>query len=194
MPLDRNALVAAYDFIIVGAGTAGWTVAARLTEDPAVRVLLIEAGGPDRGPIIAMPAALPFAYQSKKLGWGYQSGPEPFLDGRTIDEKRGRVIGGSSSINAMIFNRGNPMDFERWAEMGLPDWSYAHCLPYFRRMETFAGGKDQWRGGSGPKRGSPSRAGAPVHRAFPRGGGAGGLSVTPDQHGARPRGGPRAAW
>src|SRR5258708_24621037 len=121
MPLDRNALVAAYDFIIVGAGTAGWTVAARLTEDPAVRVLLIEAGGPDRSPVIAIPAALPFAYQKKALGWGYQSGPEPHLDGRTIDEKRGRVIGGSSSINSLIYNPGNALDFEDWSSAGPPD-------------------------------------------------------------------------
>ncbi len=103
-----------YDYVIVGAGSAGCIVASRLTEDPKIKVLVIEAGGSDRSLIISMPAALPFAYQSKKLGWGYQSGPEPNLGGRTIDEKRGRVVGGSSSINAMLFNRGNPLDFDSW--------------------------------------------------------------------------------
>src|SRR5438477_12913569 len=105
-----------FDYIVVGAGAAGCVVAARLSEDPSVRVLLIEAGGSDRNPIIVMPGALPFAYQSSRIQWGYQSGPEPCLHGRTIDEKAGRVIGGSSSINAMIYNRANPMDFDGCAE------------------------------------------------------------------------------
>src|SRR6266568_350963 len=106
------------DYIVVGAGAAGCIVAARLSEDPSVRVLLIEAGGSDRNPIITMPGALPFVYQRKQLQWGYESGPEPQLGGRTIDEKLGRVIGGSTSINAMIWNRGNPMDFDGWVADG----------------------------------------------------------------------------
>lgn len=177
-----------YDYIIVGAGSAGCIVAARLTEDPAINVLLVEAGGSDRNPVVAMPAALPFAYQSKTLGWGYQSGPEPHLGGRTIDEKRGRVIGGTSSINAMIYNRGNPMDFDGWAEKGLPEWDYAHCLPYFRRMETFAGGADDWRGGDGPMFISRCEARHKLHDAFLRGGEQAGFSVTPDHNGYRQEG------
>ena len=99
-----------YDYIVVGAGTAGCVMASRLSEDAAVSVLLIEAGGSDRTPMLIMPAALPFVYQSKRVQWGYRSGPEPELDGQEIDEKSGRVMGGTSSINAMIFNRGNPLD------------------------------------------------------------------------------------
>ena len=95
-----------YDYVIVGAGAAGCVLAARLTEDPGTSVLLVEAGGTDRLPIITMPGAMPFAYQSSRINWGYQSGPEPHLDGRTVDEKAGRVVGGSGSINAMIVNRG----------------------------------------------------------------------------------------
>ena len=140
----------AYDYVIVGAGGAGCVLAARLTEDPGTSVLLIEAGGSDRNPIIVMPGAIPFAYQSKRINWGIQSGPEPELHGRTIDEKAGRVIGGSGSINAMIVNRGNPMDYQGWAAGGLAEWDWAHVLPYFRKMETFVDGPDAWRGGSGP--------------------------------------------
>jgi choline dehydrogenase len=130
-----------FDYIVVGGGSSGCIVASRLTEDPANRVLLVEAGGSDRSLIITMPGALPFVYQNERIGWGYQSGPEPQLGGKTIDEKAGKIIGGSSSINAMIYNRGNPMDYDGWAEDGLKDWDYAHCLPYFRKMETFEGGR-----------------------------------------------------
>ena len=177
-----------YDYVIVGAGPAGCIVASRLTEDPSIKVLVIEAGGSDRSLVISMPAALPFAYQSKKLGWGYQSGPEPNLGGRTIDEKRGRVIGGSSSINAMLFNRGNAMDFDGWAEDGLPDWSYGHCLPYFRRMETFQDGSNEWRGGDGPMKISRCKASHKLHDAFLRSGEQSGYSLTTDHNGFRQEG------
>ncbi len=177
-----------FDYVVVGAGTAGCILASRLTEDPDVTVLLLEAGGSDRTPIIAMPGALPFVYQSKRLGWGYQSGPEPGLGGRTIDEKIGRVLGGSSSINAMIFNRGNPLDYEGWAKAGLADWDFAHCLPYFRKLETFEDGADEWRGGDGPLHVTRCRADHQLYEAFLRGGEQAGFEVTPDHNGRKQEG------
>jgi choline dehydrogenase len=178
----------AFDYIVVGAGSAGCIVASRLTEDPSIRVLLVEAGGSDRHPMISMPGALPFVYQNTRISWGYQSGPEPHLGGRTIDEKQGRVIGGTSSINAMIFNRGNPLDYEGWTEAGLPDWSYAHCLPYFRKMETFVDGEDAWRGGEGPVKISRADAKHKLYDAFLRSGEEAGYVVTPDHNGYRQEG------
>ncbi|MFC7882598.1 choline dehydrogenase [Streptomyces sp. NPDC057376] len=177
-----------FDYIIVGAGAAGCIVASRLTEDPHVNVLLVEAGGSDRRPFIAMPGGLPFVYQNKKIGWGYQSGPEPHLNGKVIDEKAGRIIGGSTSINAMIYNRGNPMDYDGWAEKGLEDWDYAHCLPYFRKSETFSGGSDEFRGGDGPMHISRARAAHKLFEASLRGAEEAGFGVTSDHNGYQQEG------
>lgn len=177
-----------FDFIVIGAGTAGCIVAARLSEVASNRVLLIEAGGSDRKLIIDMPAALPFVYQHARLQWGYLSGPEPELGGRTIDEKRGRVIGGSHTINAMLFNRGNRRDFDGWSAQGLIDWSYAHCLPYFRRMESFSGGADAYRGGDGPLGISRCKAAHKFYDTFLRGGEQAGFAVTPDHNGQEQEG------
>ncbi|WP_042401059.1 choline dehydrogenase [Streptacidiphilus carbonis] len=127
-----------YDFVIVGGGSAGCALAARLSADPANRVLVLEAGRPDYpwDVFIHMPAALTFPIGSRFYDWKYESEPEPFMNGRRIYHARGKVLGGSSSINGMIFQRGNPLDYERWAaDPGMEDWDYAHCLPYFRRME-----------------------------------------------------------
>jgi choline dehydrogenase len=135
-----------------------------------------------------MPAALPLAYQRRDIQWNYRSGPEPHLDGRTIDERSGKVVGGSSSINAMIFNRGNPMDYDGWAALGLPDWSYAHCLPYFKRMETFEEGPDDWRGGDGPIRVSRCRAEHKLFESFLRSGAQAGFEITKDHNGYRQEG------
>ena len=142
-----------YDFVVVGGGSAGSAIAARLSEDPSHRVLVLEAGRPDYkwDVFIHMPAALAFPIGSKFYDWKYESEPEPFMNGRKVYHARGKVLGGSSSINGMIFQRGNPLDFERWAaDPGMDSWSYAHCLPYFKKMEDCLAGKDEWRGGDGP--------------------------------------------
>ena len=180
--------MATYDYIVVGAGTAGCVVATRLSENPDLQVLLVEAGGSDRSPMLAMPAALPFVYQSKRVQWGYWSGPESELDGREIDEKSGRLLGGTSSINAMIFNRGNPLDYDGWAADGLPGWDYAHCLPYFKRMETFADGGNEWRGSSGPMRVSRSPAKHKLYDALLKSGEQSGRGMTDDHNGYRQEG------
>src|SRR3954468_18029670 len=142
-----------YDFIIVGGGSAGSVLANRLSADRSTRVLVLEAGRPDSrwDVFIHMPAALSFPIGSKYYDWKYESEPEPHMNGRRIYHARGKVLGGSSSINGMIFQRGNPLDYERWAaDDGLADWSYANCLPYFKKMETCLAGADEYRGGSGP--------------------------------------------
>jgi choline dehydrogenase len=142
-----------YDYAIVGGGSAGCALANRLTEDPSTRVVVLEAGRPDWrfDVFIHMPAALPFPIGSRFYDWKYESEPEPHMNGRRIYHARGKVLGGSSSINGMIFQRGNPLDLEKWArDPGMESWDYAHCLPYFKKMETCLAGADEWRGGDGP--------------------------------------------
>ncbi len=144
-----------YDFVIVGGGSAGSALANRLSADPSTRVLVLEAGRPDYpwDVFIHMPAALTFPIGSRFYDWGYGSEPEPHMHGRRIYHARGKVLGGSSSINGMIFQRGNPLDYERWAsDPGMEAWDYAHCLPYFKRMENCLAASidDPFRGHSGP--------------------------------------------
>jgi choline dehydrogenase len=158
-----------WDYVIVGGGSAGSALAARLTEDASTRVLVLEAGRTDSwwDLYIHMPAALSFPIGSRFYDWKYESEPEPFMNDRRIYHARGKVLGGSSSINGMIFQRGNPLDYERWAgDPGLDEWDYAHCLPYFKRMENCLAGADEWRGGDGPLQLERGPADGPLFAAF----------------------------
>ncbi len=160
-----------YDFVIVGGGSAGCALANRLSADPGNRVLVLEAGRRDSrwDVFIHMPAALTFPIGSRFYDWKYESEPEPFMNGRRVYHARGKVLGGSSSINGMIFQRGNPMDYERWgADPGMQSWDYAHCLPYFNRMEDCraASADDKFRGHDGPLTLERGPATNPLFQAF----------------------------
>ena len=172
-----------YDFIIVGAGSAGCVLARRLSEQANTRVLVIEAGGSDNNILIKMPAAAAIAARDERFGWGYVGEPEPHLDGRSISAARGRVLGGSSSINGMVANRGNPRDYDGWAAAGLDSWSYAHCLPYFKKMETFSGGASRWRGADGPQHIETCPADQALDQAFLAAGREAGYAFSEDQNG-----------
>src|SRR6266852_1298214 len=139
-----------YDYVIVGAGSAGCVLAYRLTADPAIRVLLLEAGGRDTHPLIHIPIGLGKIWEHRMFDWGYDTEPEPRLDNRRIEAMRGKVLGGSSSINVMAYVRGHRGDYDRWARNGCRGWSYAETLPYFKRCESWEKGEDTWRGGGGP--------------------------------------------
>jgi len=139
-----------FDYVIVGAGSAGCVLAARLSEDPSVKVALLEAGGSDRSLFIRMPTALSIPMNMDTFNWGFESEPEPGLDGRKLDCPRGKVLGGSSSINGMAFVRGNAHDIDQWEDEGAAGWNYANCLPYYKRMESWYRGENLYRGGDGP--------------------------------------------
>jgi choline dehydrogenase len=183
--------VITHDFIIVGGGSAGCCLANRLSADRSTSVLVLEAGRPDYAfdIFIHMPAALTFPIGSRFYDWKYESEPEPHMNGRRIYHARGKVLGGSSSINGMIFQRGNPLDYERWAaDPGMSAWDYAHCLPYFKRMETCLAGGDDFRGRSGPlvlERGPVTN---PLFGAFFAAVEQAGLTLTDDVNGYRQEG------
>jgi choline dehydrogenase len=182
---------ATYDFVIVGGGSAGCALANRLSADPGTRVLVLEAGRSDIkvDPFIHMPAALPYPIGNRLYDWKYESEPEPHMNGRRIYHARGKVLGGSSSINGMIFQRGNPLDYERWAaDPGMESWDYAHCLPYFKRMETCLAGADEWRGGSGPLLLERGPATNPLFGAFFAAAQEAGYPLTDDVNGYRQEG------
>ncbi|WP_062203235.1 choline dehydrogenase [Aureimonas sp. AU12] len=158
--------VESFDYVIVGAGSAGCVLANRLTEDGRASVLLLEFGGSDRSVLIQMPSALSIPMNMKKYNWGYHSEPEPHLGGRRMNVPRGKVLGGSSSINGMVYVRGAPADFDRWEHEGARGWSYPDVLPYFRRAEHRRAGGDPYRGGEGALHTTYGTLDNPLHQAF----------------------------
>jgi choline dehydrogenase len=174
-----------FDYVIVGAGSAGCVLADRLTEDGRSSVLLLEYGGTDHSIFIQMPAALSIPMNSKTYNWGYRSEPEPHLGGRRIACPRGKVLGGSSSINGMVYVRGHPLDFEHWEEEGARGWGYRNVLPYFRRAESFRGPVDAYRGDAGPLTTVHGRKTNPLYDAFIEAGAQAGYAVSPDLNGER---------
>ena len=177
-----------FDYIIVGAGSAGCVMANRLTEDGSATVLLVEAGGGDWSPFIRMPSALAIAMETKSTNWNDLSEPEPHLGGRRITCPRGKVLGGSSSINGMVYIRGNAMDFETWDRAGARGWAYADVLPYFKRAETRDEGGDGYRGGDGPLHTSYGPLSNPLFSAFVEAGKQAGYPVTDDVNGFQQEG------
>ena len=176
-----------YDYIIVGAGSAGCVLANRLSESGA-RILLLEAGPKDRTWKIQMPAALTYNLRDTRYNWAYETEPQPHMDGRRMYWPRGRVLGGSSSLNAMVYVRGHALDYDRWAGNGLPGWSYAHVLPYFKRAETCARGGDDYRGSSGPLHVSRGQMSNPLFGAFIEAGRQAGYPFTADMNGFQQEG------
>lgn len=176
------------DFVIIGSGSAGSAMAYRLSEDGKHSVIVIEYGGSDIGPLIQMPSALSIPLNMSLYDWGFASEPEPHLGGRVLATPRGKVIGGSSSINGMVYVRGHARDFDHWAEQGAAGWGFADVLPYFKRMEDSAGGEDGWRGHGGPltvQRGSRTN---PLYGAFVEAGRQAGFELTDDYNGAKQEG------
>ena len=179
------------DYVIVGAGSAGCALAYRLSEAGA-SVLVVEYGGSDAGPLIQMPGALSFPMNMKRYDWGYRSEPEPHLGGRRLACPRGKVIGGSSSINGMVYVRGHAKDFDTWEAMGASGWSYADVLPYYKRMETWDpaghGGDASWRGSDGPLHVTRGKRDNPLVQAFVQSGRQAGYQLTDDYNGQQQEG------
>jgi choline dehydrogenase len=178
-----------FDYIIVGAGSAGCVLANRLTEDKDIRVLLLEAGSRDNSIFIHMPSALSYPMADKNYTWLYESEPEPHMNNRRIHCPRGRVLGGSSSINGMVYIRGSALDYDGWAAApGMRNWSYADCLPYFQKSETRAQGGDNYRGDAGPLHVSTGACRNPLYNAFIEAGRQAGYPYTDDMNGYQQEG------
>ena len=182
-PLDDH-----FDYVIIGSGSAGSAIAYRLAEAGQARIAVIEFGGSDAGPFIQMPAALSYPMNMSAYDWGYKAEPDAGLNGRSLVCPRGKVIGGSSSINGMIYVRGNPQDYDHWRDEGAIGWGYADVLPYFRRMETSHGGEAPWRGTDGPLHITRGPRDNPLHHAFVEATTEAGYTATPDYNGYRQEG------
>lgn len=173
-----------YDYIIIGAGSAGCVLANRLSEDPATKVLVLEYGGSDKSVFIQMPTALSIPMNGTKYNWKYRTLPEPGLDGRQVHCPRGKVIGGSSSINGLVYMRGHARDYDEWEDLGARGWRYANCLPYFQRAESWQDGGDAYRGAAGPlATNAGNRMKNPLYKAFVDAGREAGYITTEDPNG-----------
>ncbi len=181
-------MMAEADFVIVGSGSAGSALAYRLSEDGRNTVAIIEYGGTDYGPFIQMPAALSYPMNMRRYDWGFVTEPEPYLGGRVLATPRGKVLGGSSSINGMVYVRGHARDFDHWADEGAAGWSYADVLPYFKRMENADGGEDGWRGTDGPLHVRRGPRENPLYAAFIEAGRQAGFQTTQDYNGSKQEG------
>ncbi|KPN33499.1 choline dehydrogenase [Brucella melitensis] len=176
------------DFVIIGSGSAGSAMAYRLSEDGRYSVIVIEYGVPDVGPLIQMPAALSFPMNMETYDWGFSSEPEPHIRGRSLVTPRGKVLGGSSSINGMVYVRGHACDFDHWSQSGARGWAYADVLPYFKRMENSQGGQEGWRGTNGPLYVQRGKRDNPLFHAFVEAGHQAGFEVTDDYNGEKQEG------
>ncbi|HUW38922.1 MAG TPA: choline dehydrogenase [Rhodocyclaceae bacterium] len=177
-----------YDYVIVGAGSAGCVMAARLSEDPSVRVALIEAGVSDQSAWVTTPAGMIGTVPRRRMNWAFETVPQAGLNGRCSYQPRGKVVGGSSSINAMIYTRGHPQDYDQWREAGCPGWSWAEVLPYFRRSEGNADWHDEWHGTDGPLKVCKPRSPSPFNQVFLDAAMQCGHRLNPDFNGAEQEG------